>query len=458
LLVCGFVPYDDRELDLVFGWARRPGSLTFYNTSYATIDMNIALVFSSFSPYHYARALALSRACQGKGFRLVGAAMTAPGFSHQWTPTTDLSIDVLCRRGSDGDVSLTELLSAWTRFLAKYRPAVVLVAGYWPASITLLSLLALAKRIPRILMTESHAATAKQKGVITALAKRLIVRSFSAAIVGGKPHAEYLMSLGFDPTYIRDGYDCVDNEYFEREAAAVRASSQEFRSRYDLPKEFFLTVARLVPKKNIGNLINAYSQYCNQVPGKAFDLVIVGEGELASSLRAQCASLGHPVRDVSLRSFAAESALPQPQEISEKPTVHFYGSRKINETPIFFALARAFVLPSIEEEWGLVVNEAMASGCPVILSERAGCARDLVPPTVNHDHPHTYASKLYSTGLLIDPTSAEDLIHGLSLMTSSPELRASLAVKAQGIVKQYSPTRFADHAIQLIELLCCKPL
>ena len=419
--------------------------------------MNIALVFSSFSPYHHARALALSRACQEKGFPLVVAAMTAPRLSHQWTPTTDLSIDVLCRYGSDGDVSLPELLSAWTRFLTKYRPAAVLVAGYWPASVTLLSLVALAKRIPRILMTESHAATAKQKGV-TALAKRLIVRSFSAAIVGGKPHAEYLMSLGFDPTHIRDGYDCVDNEYFEREAAAVRASSQEFRSRYGLPKDFFLTVARLVPKKNIGILINAYSQYCNQVPGNAFDLVIVGEGALASSLRAQCASLGHPVRDVSLHSFAADSTLPQQQDISEKPTIHFYGSRKINETPIFFALAHAFVLPSIEEEWGLVVNEAMASGCPVILSERAGCARDLVPPAVNHDHPLTDASKLCSTGLLVDPTSPEDLIHGLSLMTSSPELRGSLAVSAQRIVKQYSPRRFADHAIQLIELLCCKQL
>jgi 1,2-diacylglycerol 3-alpha-glucosyltransferase len=418
--------------------------------------MNIALVFSSFSPYHHARALALSRACQKKGFHLVVAAMTAPALSHQWTPKTDLSINVLCKRGSDGDVSLAEVLFAWTRFLTKYRPAVVLVAGYWPASIALLSLVALARRIPRILMTESHAATAKQTG-LAALAKRLIVRSFSAAIVGGKPHAEYLMSLGFDPTYIRDGYDCVDNEYLEGEAAAVRASSLEFRSRYGLPNDFFLTVARLVPKKNIGTLINAYSQYCDQVPENAFELVIVGEGELASTLRAQCASLGHPIRDVSLRHFAAESAAPEPIEISDKPTIHFYGSRKINEIPIFFALARAFVLPSIEEEWGLVVNEAMASGCPVILSERAGCAPDLVPIVGNHDCPRTQASKLCSSGLLVDPTSSEDLIHALRLMTFSQELRGSLAVNAQGIVKQYSPRRFADHAIQLIELLGCKP-
>src|SRR5262249_48942407 len=155
------------------------------------------LVFSSFSPYHHARALALSRACQEKGFSLVVAAMTAPALGHQWTPNSDLDIHILCKRGSDGDVSWTEILLSWTRLLSKYRPAAVLIPGYWPASISLLNLVALTKHIPRILMTESHAATAKRTG-ITALAKRLIIRSFSAAIVGGKPHAEYLMSLGFD--------------------------------------------------------------------------------------------------------------------------------------------------------------------------------------------------------------------------------------------------------------------
>src|SRR5271166_3450277 len=126
--------------------------------------MNIVLVFSSFSPYHHARALALRQACGEKGYCLHIAAITAPSLSHQWTPDTHIDIHLLCGRGSDGNVSLKEVLHAWMRFLRVHRPAVVVIAGYWPFSITLLSLVAIAKGIPRILMTESHAATAKGTG------------------------------------------------------------------------------------------------------------------------------------------------------------------------------------------------------------------------------------------------------------------------------------------------------
>jgi glycosyltransferase involved in cell wall biosynthesis len=59
--------------------------------------------------------------------------------------------------------------------------------------------------------------------------------------------------------------------------------------------------------------------------------------------------------------------------------VFFYGFRQIEENAVFYALAEAFVLPSLKEEWGLVVNEAMAAGLPVIVSRTAGCAEDLLP-------------------------------------------------------------------------------
>jgi 1,2-diacylglycerol 3-alpha-glucosyltransferase len=420
--------------------------------------MNIVLVFSSFGPYHHARALALRRACEEKGYRLIIAAMTAPSLNHQWSPETDLNIHVLCQRGSDGDVSLKEVIFAWSHFLKTHKPAVVVIAGYWPASIALLSFIAFAKGIPRILMTESHAATAKRTGII-AFAKRLMVRSFSAAVVGGKPHAEYLMSLGFDPKFIRDGYDCVDNELFERESAHIRETPQTFRIQYGLPEDFFLTVARLVPKKNIGTLITAYSDYRNRLQEKAFDLVIVGDGELAATYRAQCASLAVPVRDAALHR-AGHSA-PQLVELPKRPTIHFYGSRRINELPVFFALARAFVLPSVEEEWGLVVNEAMASGCPVLLSERAGCARDLVPDGhIDQTQRDRLAQKagLRSSGVLFNPTSPNDLANALELMTFSRKLRELLAMNGRKVIGRYDSRRFGKHTVQLIELVCSADL
>src|SRR4029077_11155261 len=163
---------------------------------------------------------------------------------------------------------------------------------------------------------------------------------------------------------------------------------------------------------------------------------IVGDGELAAKLRQHCAALGHPVRDVSHDDFTSETLPLSLVGPTQKPKVHFYGPRKINELPTFFALAHAFVLPSIEEEWGLVVNEAMASGCPVIVSERAGCARDLLPEVfAGESLSYCLAQrvKLRSSGVLIDPERVEDLVHALKMMTFSREPRESMAASAERV-------------------------
>src|SRR6202012_393370 len=69
------------------------------------------------------------------------------------------------------------------------------------------------------------------------------------------------------------------------------------------------------------------------------------------------------------------------QEISQHLTlegIRFLGFRNQSELPAFFALADVFVLPSRHEPWGLIVNEAMASGCAVIVSDEVGAHADLV--------------------------------------------------------------------------------
>ena len=143
-------------------------------------------------------------------------------------------------------------------------------------------------------------------------------------------------------------------------------------------------------------------------------LVFVGSGELEGALREQARSLGLRVveradwrvektghgltristdkserlaadrtgGDASCRVTPAVGHCPIEQtddSAAQRGAVYFYGFRQIEENPVFYALAEAFVLPSLKEEWGLVVNEAMAAGLPVIVSRTAGCAEDLVP-------------------------------------------------------------------------------
>jgi glycosyltransferase involved in cell wall biosynthesis len=114
-----------------------------------------------------------------------------------------------------------------------------------------------------------------------------------------------------------------------------------------------LFASKLEPRKHADHLVEAFGRF---IAGRAAPpyLVIVGDGEERGDLTALVSSLG----------------------LNEH--VHFAGFRNQSELPGFFALADVFVLPSRHEPWGLVVNEAMACGCAVIVSSDVGCHVDLV--------------------------------------------------------------------------------
>ena len=100
--------------------------------------------------------------------------------------------------------------------------------------------------------------------------------------------------------------------------------------------------------------------------------------------------------------------------------------------PLIMGLADAFVHASNREPWGLVVNEAMAAGLPVIVSERCGCAADLVKPGLN--------------GETFPPDEAEALArHMQQMATASPETLAAMGAASRQIIAEWSPARFAGN-------------
>jgi len=109
--------------------------------------------------------------------------------------------------------------------------------------------------------------------------------------------------------------------------------------------------------------------------------------------------------------------------------VHLPGFKPYDELPIYYALANAFVHASTTEQWGLVVNEAIASGLPVIVSERCGCVPELVQ----------------DNGSTFDPTNEHELAARLlEVAVLSREERGQLAQASYEIAANFAPERFGE--------------
>ncbi len=109
--------------------------------------------------------------------------------------------------------------------------------------------------------------------------------------------------------------------------------------------------------------------------------------------------------------------------------VHLPGFKPYDELPVYYALANAFVHASTTEQWGLVVNEAIASGLPVIVSNRCGCAPELVN----------------GNGFTFDPTNEHELTARLLEVASlSDEERKRLGDNSYRIAANFAPERFGE--------------
>jgi 1,2-diacylglycerol 3-alpha-glucosyltransferase len=276
----------------------------------------------------------------------------------------------------------------------------------------------------------------------------------------------------------------------------------DYRKAYGLPERYFLSLGRMVEKKNLATLVAAYGRYCDEWRepecaeiGRRGDqtsdesarqgpvsLVFVGSGELEGALRKQARVLGLAVVDRSNwkagQSSETRDSLPAVSHKENCGTVFFYGFRQIEENPVFYSLAEAFVLPSLKEEWGLVVNEAMAAGLPVIVSRTAGCAEDLVPHakfatgaevgglagtddcTLTAEssiqasqRPTDTAGSLEqrSNGFVFDPKSCDALATALARAAEMGSRRSEMGQWSREIVANFSCENFAKQALRAAE-------
>jgi len=267
----------------------------------------------------------------------------------------------------------------------------------------------LTSNVPVVIMSESTRSDEARTAAKEFLKSR-VVKLCSAALVGGRPHAEYMKELGMSADRIFTGYDAVDNDYFAAGAHRARENPAQLRTEMGLPKQYFLASARFLERKNLVALLRAYASY-RESAGRSqssppWSLVILGDGPLRPTLNSHLSTL----------NLRGHVLLP--------------GFKQYDALPLYYGLASAFVHTSLSEPWGLVVNEALACGLPVIVSRQCGCGQDLVRDGEN--------------GFKFDATDEHGLGKLMLRVASAPSTElTAMAKKGRKIVARWSPQNFA---------------
>lgn len=337
-----------------------------------------AVIWIDWYAYHVARFRGMhdnpALHNQVRGIELVGGIGVHRGLKFREELPADLPIETLMPLSSWQQAGQLTLARKLWAALDRLDPGAVLVPGYYTLPAIAAALWAKLHRRASILMTESTADDHTRVWWKETFKSILIRSLFDWAVCGGEAHRSYLHQLSFSIDRIASSYDVVDNSFFAETAASLQSQA---RPSY-LPERYFLYVGRLSPEKNVDGLLHAYSEY--RKLGGTWSLVLVGAGPAETSLRDLAGKSGHS-KDIS-----------------------FMGLKTYHELPSFYAFACCFVLPSTREPWGLVVNEAMASGLPVIVSMRCGCAKSLIDDEV--------------TGLVFDPSDESALAQALLRVNS----------------------------------------
>ena len=233
--------------------------------------------------------------------------------------------------------------------LLKYKPDVIITSGYDDLAYWQAFLYCKIYRKKFILWNSTTLLSVGSIKGIRGRLKKIIIKGADKYIAYGTKAKKYLEYFGAESNKIYTSTNTVDMEYFRSKVEEYRNEDGFKMERKQYPKYLLLHIGQLIKRKGLSQVLKALECLKDSEIG----LLIVGSGPEESSLK----------------EFCKEKKLNN---------VFFEEFQQQDELAKYYALADIFILPSFEEVWGLVVNEALASGLYVLSSKYAGASYDLI--------------------------------------------------------------------------------
>ena len=284
--------------------------------------------------------------------------------------------------------------------LHKNRYDVILVHGYASFSNWFAFLGAWVTRTPILLRGESH--LLKHRSLWKRTVKRIGLVSFfkgvSAFLPIGSLNKAYYRHYGVPGTKMFLAPYAVDNDFFSGKYHVLYQKREQLKEDLGVDRELpvILYASKMMPRKRAMDLLKAYEKIQDRIDAT---LVFVGDG----------------IERLILEAYAQDHNLKN---------VHFVGFKNQTELPDYFVIADVFILPSTDEPWGLIINEAMNFGLPIITTDKVGAAPDLVK--------HGENGFIYPVG------DIDKLADYLLKLLQNSELREKMGKRSLEIIDKWS--------------------
>jgi len=293
--------------------------------------------------------------------------------------------------------------------LASFKPDVI-VSGEFGWRTLNATLYARAAKIPLLIWWEGTHFTERRLSAIRRYARRGLAGASAGLLGFGRGSVDYLRDIANKQTPVHFVPQAVDNEQIAEETDRWRAQRERVREQLGVRGVTLLCLSRLLPHKGIPQYISALRRLTNAVPEGAFTALFAGAGPEAETIERAAKDFPRAIRNLGMVS---------PDEI-----------------PRLFAASDVLVFPTLRDCWGMVVNEALAAGIPVLGSQYSGAAEELIRED--------------ELGRLVDPLDPDSLDAALMAAVRDGRWAKTSPTRLRAALKGYTSKDAADAILQAV--------